>query len=100
MARLPLQQALLHTLTPHPRRFLPGPQSKMAAHKNAMRELVKAEGAPMSEGEMEAVKLLGRLERSGARMRNYGDVDGSEQEAAGAAGTAGTGTHRTVVGAA
>ncbi|PNW82786.1 hypothetical protein CHLRE_06g294100v5 [Chlamydomonas reinhardtii] len=89
-----------------PRCILPRPteeqdlQSKMAAHKNAMRELVKAEGAPMSEGEMEAVKLLGRLERSGARMRNYGDVDGSEQEAAGAAGTAGTGTHRTVVGAA
>ncbi|KAG2427978.1 hypothetical protein HXX76_011965 [Chlamydomonas incerta] len=74
-------------------------QSKMAAHKNAMRELVKAEGAPMSESEMEAVKLLGRLERSGARMRNYGDVDGSEQEAAGAAGAAGAG-HRAVVGAA
>ncbi|KXZ49448.1 hypothetical protein GPECTOR_21g674 [Gonium pectorale] len=46
-------------------------QAKMAAHQAAMRDLVRAEGAPMSEGEMEAVKLLGRLERSGARARNY-----------------------------
>jgi hypothetical protein len=72
----------------------------MAAHKNAMRELVKAEGAPMSESEMEAVKLLGRLERSGARMRNYGDVEGGGEQDLPGQGQAGAGNKVTVMGAA
>ncbi|KAG2450040.1 hypothetical protein HYH02_000144 [Chlamydomonas schloesseri] len=89
-----------------PRCVLPRPteeqdlQSKMAAHKNAMRELVKAEGAPMSEGEMEAVKLLGRLERSGARMRNYGDMNGSGEQGPPGPGQGGSGDKMTVMGAA
>ncbi|KAG2487405.1 hypothetical protein HYH03_013974 [Edaphochlamys debaryana] len=53
-------------------------QHKMAQHKQAMKDLVRAEGAPMSESEMEAVKLLGRLERSQVRARNYEEVDGEE----------------------
>ncbi|GIL50743.1 hypothetical protein Vafri_6887, partial [Volvox africanus] len=52
-----------------------GLQVRMAQHQAAMRELVKVEGAPMSEIEMEAAKLLGRLERSGARHRNFGTME-------------------------
>ncbi|GLC41248.1 hypothetical protein PLESTB_001082800 [Pleodorina starrii] len=48
---------------------------RMAQNQAAMRHLVKAEGAPMSDSEMEAVKLLGRLERSGARQRNFEAMD-------------------------
>ncbi|GLI60713.1 hypothetical protein VaNZ11_002806 [Volvox africanus] len=52
-----------------------GLQVRMAQHQAAMRELVKVEGAPMSEIEMEAAKLLGRLERSGARHRNFSTME-------------------------
>ncbi|GFR49933.1 hypothetical protein Agub_g12037 [Astrephomene gubernaculifera] len=67
-----------------------GLQLKMVAHQAAMRDLVKAEGAPMSEAEMEAAKLLGRLERSGARHRNFGDCE-EARAAPAVAGGAGTG---------
>ncbi|GIL80913.1 hypothetical protein Vretifemale_9892 [Volvox reticuliferus] len=62
-----------------------GLQVRMAQHQAAMRELVKVEGAPMSETEMEAAKLLGRLERSGARHRNFGTMEsmGSSGQPAG-----------------
>ncbi len=46
-----------------------------------MRDLVRTEGAPMSDTEMEAAKLLSRLEKSGARARNFGGMsDGADED--------------------